>query len=139
MCVQLFTAIDENTVYNTTVVPPSQAAVTAPTSNAALSRLPGCWIPMIPCRGIRSPTIRPQGCNSLSGRLQRTASYAGASNPFSSGTVEQSTTRHETTNATILSDAESYLTDAVGHSSDLAFVYENVTTGGVAVQMLEGP
>ncbi|MFZ1144888.1 MAG: hypothetical protein WAN37_08560 [Bryobacteraceae bacterium] len=139
MCVQLFTAIDENTVYNTTVVPPSQAAVTAPTSNAALEQIAWLLDTYDPVSGNTLTDDQAAGLQLAIWKIAEDGVYAGASNPFSSGTVEQSTTRHETTNATILSDAESYLTDAVGHSSNLAFVYENVTTGGVAVQMLEGP
>jgi phage-related tail fiber protein len=131
LCVQLFTDISENTTYNTTVLLPSH--VTPPPTVASLQQI--AWL-----LDNETPTTSDlaAGLQLAIWKIAEDGLYTGGSNPFTTGTVRQATSH--TTPAAILSDAQTYLTASIGHSSDLAFVYVNVTqaTPPVAAQMLEG-
>jgi len=132
MCVELFTDISENITYNTTVYLPSQ--VGAPQNPAALEQI--AWL-------LDNET--PVGNDAAAGlqlaiwKIEVDGVYTGGSSPFTSGEVQQASGGY-TTPAAILSDAQGYLTASVGHSSNIAYVYDNVTQGSnpTAVQMLEG-
>ena len=134
-CVQLFTDINEST-YSTTIALPNNATAVAPSTNADLEQI--AWL-------LDNETLTTNdaaaGLQLAIWKIAEDGVYTGASNPFNSGRV----TSVSQTDATVLSDAEGYLSDAesngVAKYSNVAFVYENVTTGNnpTAVQMLEGP
>jgi hypothetical protein len=134
MCVQLFVDIDEGTTYNTTVLLPSQVTVTPPPTVASLEQV--AWL-----LDNETPTTNAQaaGLQLAIWKIAEDGVDTGSNLSWTTGTVREATGAH-TTNATVLSDATSYLADAVGHSSDLAFVYENTTqaTPPAPAQMLEG-
>ena len=133
MCVQLLTDIDLSVVYNTTVLLPSQVTVTPPPSVGDLEQI--AWL-----LDNETPTTGDQaaGLQLAIWKITQDGVYTGGSNPFTTGTVQEST--GTATPAAILTYAEGYLTDSVGRSSDLAYVYENSTQADppVAAQMLEG-
>jgi hypothetical protein len=139
-CVQATVDISPNVTYNTTVELPSQVNwSTPPPTNAALEQV--AWMIDNDEAGANS--------NVTSAALQLAIwkvaedgvyTYAAGVNPFLSGIVQEATGAH-TTNATVLSDAESYLKAASGESSNLANVYVNVAQTGnppAPAQMLEG-
>jgi len=134
MCVQLFVDINEHTTYNTTVLLPSQVTVTPPPTVASLEQI--AWL-----LDNETPTSNDQaaGLQLAIWKIAQDGMDTGSNLNWTSGTVQEATGAH-TTPAAILSDATSYLAASVGHSSDLAFVYENTTqaTPPVAAQMLEG-
>ena len=144
-CVQITVNIDEGTTYNTTVELPSQVNWSSPPpTNAALEQI--AWL----IDNYQASAISGTDPNDTSAALQLAiwkiaedgvqTYVTGDTSPFTSGIVEASTTKGETTNATVLSDALGYLADADKQSSNLANVYINTTqaTPPVAAQMLEG-
>ncbi len=136
MCVELFVDIGEHTTYDTTVYVPN--AFTQPTAGE-LEQIAWLLDAYDPVTGNTLTDDQAAGLQLAIWKIAEDGVYKGASNPFGSGTVQAILTGTDATNTTILSDAEGYLTDAVGKSSDLAFVYYNTETNGTVVQMLEGP
>ena len=134
MCVQLLTDIDLSVVYNTTVLLPSQVTVTPPPSVGDLEQI--AWL-----LDNETPTTGDQaaGLQLAIWKITQDGVYTGGSNPFTTGTVQESTGTTPTP-AAVLTDATTYLTASVGKSSDLAYVYENASQADppVAAQMLEG-
>lgn len=126
MCVQLFTDIGENTTYDTTVLLPSAFS---PPTETALHRI--AWL-----LDNETPTTNDQAAGL---QLAIWDIEVDAGDGFTSGAVQKATGSHTTT-AAVLSDAISYEAASVGQSSNLAFVYENVTQGRnpAPAQMLEG-
>jgi hypothetical protein len=133
MCVQLLTDIDLNDTYNTAVLLPSQ--VTPPPTIAALEQV--AWLLDNEQAGATTGD-EAAGLQLAIWKIAQDGVYTGGQNPFTTGTVQEST--GTATPAAILTYAEGYLTDSVGRSSDLAYVYENSTQADppVAAQMLEG-
>ncbi len=138
MCVQLLIDISIGTTYNTTVLLPSQVNVTAPPTDAALEQI--AWL-----LDNETPADNDSGAG-LQLAIWKIASdgvFTGTGNagrhPFTTGTVQQASGNYTTPTA-ILTDATTYLTAAEGHSSNVAYVYENFTqtTPPTGVQMLEG-
>lgn len=127
MCVQLFTDINLNTTYNTTVYTPNQ--IGPPATTAALERI--AWL-----LDNETPTTNDQAAGL---QLAIWDIEVDGGDGFSSGAVQQAT-GYQTTPSAVLSDAVAYEAASVGHSSNLAYVYENVTQGSnpTAAQMLEG-
>ncbi|MGD0047816.1 MAG: hypothetical protein ABSE42_12450 [Bryobacteraceae bacterium] len=134
MCVQLFINISENVVYNTTVLLPSQVTVVPPPTVAALEQVG--WL-----LDNEAPTTNnaAAGLQLAIWKIAEDGVDTGSNLSWTTGTVQEATGTHTTT-AAVLTAATSYLTASVGHSSDLAFVYENSTqaTPPVSQQMLEG-
>jgi len=132
MCVQLFVDINEYQVYNTGVYLPSQVA---PSSTAAeLEQI--AWL-----LDNVTPTTNDQaaGLQLAIWKIAQDGVDTGSNLSFTTGTVQEATGTY-TTNATVLSDAQGYLADSVGNSTNIAYVYENATTGSnpTPAQMLEG-
>jgi len=134
MCVQLFVDINEGTTYNTTVLLPSEVTVVPPPTVASLEQI--AWL-----LDNETPTTNAQaaGLQLAIWKIAEDGVDTGHNLSWTTGMVQEATGAH-TTNATVLTDATNYLAASVGHSSDLAFVYENATqaTPPVAAQMLEG-
>ena len=137
MCVQLFVNINENTTYNSTVLTPEEVAMTPPPTVAALEQI--AWLLDSNNGSPASTNDQAAGLQLAIWKIAEDGVYTGGANPFTTGTVQEATGNHTTPTA-ILTDAQTYLTAAVGQWSNSAFVYENVTTGSppTAVQMLEG-
>jgi len=135
MCVQLFVNIDENTTYNTTVAMPSLATVTAPTTNAALKQIAWLLDNVTPTTGDQAA-----GLQLALWKIAEDGVDTGSNLSFTKGLVQIVQSGNDTTPTAIVTYADTYLAQSVGHSTDAAFVYENVTTGRnpTAVQMLEG-
>jgi hypothetical protein len=131
MCVQLFVDIGENTTYNTTVFVPN--AFNPPTG-AELQQI--AWL-----LDNETPTTNDQaaGLQLAIWKIAQDGVDTGSNLSFLTGTVQEAS-NGQTTPAAILSSATTYLAASVGHSSNLAFVYDNVTQGKnpTDVQMLEG-
>ena len=131
MCVQLFVDISENITYNTTVYQP--AAFNAPTG-PELEQI--AWL-----LDNETPTTNDQaaGLQLALWKIAQDGVDTGSNLSFTTGTVQQATGSHTTPTA-IINYANGYLAASVGHSSNLAFVYQNFTQGSnpIAVQMLEG-
>ncbi|MGB7762018.1 MAG: hypothetical protein WBL61_19460 [Bryobacteraceae bacterium] len=134
MCVQLLTDINLGTVYNTTVVAPSQATVNSPTTNGALEQIAWLLDNVTPTTGDQAA-----GLQLAIWKIAEDGVDTGSNLTFTSGTVQQATGGY-TTPAAVLSYATTYLAASVGNASDLAYVYENASTGNppTAAQMLEG-
>jgi len=137
LCVQLFTEISENVIYNTTLALPNTAAVVAPTTNAALEQI--AWLEDNYMAGATT-AVQGAALQLAIWKIAEDGVDTGSNLSFTTGTVQEATGAH-TTPAAVLTDAEGYLADSVGHSSNIAFVYENASQAlpPVAAQMLEGP
>lgn len=135
MCVELYTDINVNTTYDTTVYQP--AAFSAPTG-AELEQI-----------AYLLDTFDPIGntlTNDEAAGLQlaiwkiSTDGVVTSADPASwtSGAVQEGPSPNETTQ-NVFGYATTYLVDAEGHSSNNAYVYYNYESNGTVVQMLEGP
>jgi len=135
MCVQLLTDINLGTVYNTTVVAPSQATVNSPTTNGALEQIAWLLDNVTPTTGDQAA-----GLQLAIWKIAEDGVDTGSNLSFTKGLVQIVQSGNDTTPTAIVTYADTYLAQSVGHSTDAAFVYENVTTGRnpTAVQMLEG-
>jgi hypothetical protein len=139
-CVQILTDISTNITYNTTVELPSQVNWNpAPPSNAELQQV--AWLIDNYQASANTATLS-EALQLAVWKISEDGvyTYVAGVDPYLSGIVQESTTRNETTNATVLTDARTYLQDASGHTSNLANVYINTTQANppVAAQMLEG-
>ncbi|MGO9012147.1 MAG: hypothetical protein ACLQPN_18790 [Bryobacteraceae bacterium] len=139
MCVELFTDISLNTTYNTIIYVPN--AFSPPTGNELLQI---AWLldNYDPEPGNALTDAQAAGLQLAIWKIAEDGvyTYVQGVDPFKSGQVQAIYSGSEETNTTVLSDAEAYLKDASGQSSDLAYVYYNTNQqNGDIVQMLEGP
>jgi hypothetical protein len=147
MCVDLFVDIYVGQSYGTSVDLPSQ--VVPPQNPALLEEV--AWLEdnaLLPALTPGAPSVLPssdwvQGANAAAmGAGMQIAIWdivVDGGDGFSSGTVQQGSAAHPT-DPTVLSWAQTYETLAAGQSSDLGFVYENVSlSNGSPAQTLEGP
>lgn len=135
MCVELFTDINMNTTYDTTVYVPGAFS---PPTGPELEQIAWLLDTYDPLTGNTLTGDQAAGLQLAIWKIAEDGVYRGASNPFAGGTVEEGANPNTTTQ-TVFADATGYLTDAVKQSSSLAFVYYNTESNGTVVQMLEGP
>jgi len=147
MCVDLFVDIYVGQTYGTSVDLPSQ--VVPPQNAALLERVAwledNAWLPVLTPG---APSVLPssdwvEGPNAAAmGAGLQLAIWdivVDGGDGFSLGTVRQGSTANPTDPAA-LSWAATYETLSAGQSSNLGFVYENVSlSNGAAAQTLEGP
>lgn len=136
MCVDLFTDINVGGTYGTTVDLPSQAPVNPPTTDAALEQI--AWL-----LDNETPTTQLQGAalQLAIWKISVDGVDTGSNLSFTTGQVQQPTNSNNLTPTTlaVIGGAESYLSASVGHSSNVAFVYENFSlSDGSRAQTLEG-
>jgi len=146
MCVDLFTNIYLNQTYNTTVDLPSQ--VPPPQNPAYLERI--AWLEdnaLLPVLFPGDPSTLPSADWSATQAQAAGLQLAiwdivvDGGDGFSSGQVQAWTGTTNPTDPTTLSWAEPYESVSVGQTSNVAYVYENVSQGSnpIAAQTLEGP
>jgi len=138
-CVDLFTDININTQYNTTVLSPSQV----PGKN--LGRV--SWLvdnALLPTQNSNYTSQLPQAdwvTTSAQGAGLQLAIWDivhDNGDGFSSGSVQAA--KNHTTTSSVLNWARTYETLSANKDSNLAYIYQNVVLGGTtAVQMLAGP
>ena len=141
LCVDLFTDININTVYDTTILHPYQ--------------VPGKNLPRVSwlVDNAMLPTQEPTYVSALSSGYWVTTAAQGAGiqlaiwdivhdggDGFSAGRVQAVTNPSNPTDSNVLSWANTYEALSAGNSSAFAFIYNNVNMGnGVPAQMLAGP
>jgi hypothetical protein len=135
MCVELFTDIDLNSTYNTTVYVPS--AFNPPTG-PELKQIAYLLDTYDPVTGNTLTDDQAAGLQLAIWKIAEDGVDTGSNLSWTTGTVQEGPDPNQTTQ-NVYGFATTYLADAVGHSSNIAFVYYNTESNGTAVQMLEGP
>ncbi len=135
MCVELYTDISMNTTYNTTVYVPS--AFNPPTG-PELEEIAWLLDTYDPLTGNTLSDDQAAGLQLAIWKIAEDGVDTGSNLSWTTGTVREAANPNQTTQ-NVYGDATTYLAAAVGHSSNLAFVYYNTESNGTIVQMLEGP
>jgi hypothetical protein len=141
LCVDLFTDIYINQTYGTTLLQPSDI------SGRNLTRV--SWLvdnALLPAQNNSSSSVLPSSdwvTNSAQGAGIQLAIWDIVENNgdgFSAGSVQASSDPNNQTPSDVLYWANTYETLSTNQSSDLAYVYDNVSlSDGAPAQMLEGP
>ena len=142
LCVDLFTNINLNQTYNTTILSPSDV------SGKNLQRV--SWLvdnALLPANGFKPgyPSSLPSSDWVLTAAQGEGIQLAiwdivhDNGDGFSAGSVQKSKSASNPTNVTALNWAQFYETASLNQHSNYAFIYQNVTLSGQPAQMLAGP
>ena len=135
MCVQLFTDIAMNTNYNTTIYVPNAFG---PPTAGELGQIAWLLDTYDPLTGNTLTNDQSAGLQLAIWKIAEDGVDTGSNLSWTTGTVQEGSNPSANTK-TVFGYATTYLTTAVGNSSNLAFVYYNTDSNGTIVQMLEGP